>query len=124
MNKLQIDDVLLDCVIKGTHEGLEMAEVSPDAVGASKFNTVSKEISVLVGLHGESRNGNMALNLSERTAIHLAGKLMGEKIDVLDDDAIDALCEIGNMIAGRLKELLKSVYSTKYFPAVSVGIRA
>ncbi|MBN2715536.1 MAG: chemotaxis protein CheX [Deltaproteobacteria bacterium] len=124
MNKLQIDDVLLDCVIRGTLEGLEMAEVAPQAIGASKFNTVNKEISVIVGLHGEKRNGNMAMNLSERTAIFLAGRLMGEEISTLDDDAIDALCEIGNMIAGRLKELLIDTpheFRTISLPAVIFG---
>ena len=124
MNGLTIDEVLLDCVIKGTNEGLEMAEVAPEAIGASKFNTVNKEISVIVGLHGEKRNGNMALNLSETTAIHLAGKLIGEQISRLDDDAIDALCEIGNMIAGRFKDLLMGTnheFHTISLPAVIFG---
>ena len=124
MNGLTIDETLLSCVIQGTAEGLQMAEVEPEAIGASKFNTVDKEISVIVGLHGESRNGNMALNVSRRTAIFLAGKLMGEEIDELDDDAIDALCEIGNMIAGRFKELLVSTpyeFRTISLPAVIFG---
>ena len=124
MNKLLIDDVLLDCIIQGTFEGLEMAEVSPQAIGASKFNSINKEISVIVGLHGENRNGNMALNLSERTAMFLAEKLMGEKVNELDDDAIDALCEIGNMIAGRLKELFigtEHEFRTISLPAVIFG---
>ncbi|MBN2530078.1 MAG: chemotaxis protein CheX [Deltaproteobacteria bacterium] len=124
MKGLNIDDVLLDCIITGTNEGLEMAEVELQAIGASKFNTINKEISVIVGLHGETRNGNMALNLSERTAKHLAGKLMGEEIFALDDDAIDALCEIGNMIAGRFKELLMGTaheFRTISLPAVIFG---
>lgn len=124
MKGLTIDDVLLNCVIQGTNEGLEMAEVTPDAIGASKFNTVNNEISVIVGLHGQNRNGNMALNISERTAMHLAGKLMGESIHTLDDDAIDALCEIGNMIAGRFKELLMGTdheFQTISLPAIIFG---
>ncbi|MBN2340681.1 MAG: chemotaxis protein CheX [Deltaproteobacteria bacterium] len=124
MKGLIIDDTLLECVITGTHEGLEMAEVSPLAVGASKFNTVNKEISVIVGLHGETRNGNMAINLSKRTAVHLAGKLMGEEIHELDEDAIDALCEIGNMVAGRFKELLINTpheFRTISLPAIIFG---
>lgn len=124
MKGLRIDEILLDCVITGTHQGLKMAEVEPLAIGASKFNTVNKEISVIVGLHGDTRNGNMALNLSRRTASHLAGKLMGTETVELDDDAIDALCEIGNMIAGRFKELLMGTeheFRTISLPAIIFG---
>lgn len=121
---MNIDETLLNCVIKGTNEGLEMADVAPQAIGASKFSTVNKEISVIVGLHGDSSNGNMAINLSKRTAVHLAGKLMGEDITELDEDAVDAICEIGNMIAGRFKEILINSpheFKTISLPAIIFG---
>lgn len=124
MKGLQIDEALLQCVIQGTNEGLEMAETSPQAIGVSKFNSTNREISVIVGLHGEKRNGNMTINLSKRTATHLAGKLMGEEIHDLDEDAVDAICEIGNMIAGRFKDLLTSTkheFKTISLPAIIFG---
>ncbi len=118
MKGLQIDETLLDTVIKGTLEGLEMAEVVPDAVGASRFNTSNKNLTVIVGLHGNNTNGNVALNMSKRTATFLASKMIGEELDELDEDAIDAVCEIGNMVAGRLKELL--VETDYEFSAISL----
>ncbi len=123
MPKLLIDQVLLDCVITGTLEGLEMAEIQPDAIGASKFNTASRDITVIVGLHGRS-NGNMILNMSQHTANFIAGKLMGDEIKELDEDSIDAICEVGNIVAGRFKELLMGTefeFSTISLPALVFG---
>jgi CheY-specific phosphatase CheX len=105
MDKLRIDQTLMNCVINGTIEGMEMTEIVPEAVGVSRFHSATRDISIIVGLHGKS-NGNMTLNMSERTAVFLAGKLLGIELSELDEDAIDAVCEIGNIVAGRFKELL------------------
>ncbi len=95
-----------------------MTGIEPDAVGASRFINASRDLSVLVGLHGTNCNGNMTINLSKHTATFLGSKLLGDDIDDLDEDTIDAICEIGNMMAGRFKELLKG---TKYeFEAISL----
>ena len=104
--ELNINKTLLNCVIRGTQTGLSMTGIEPDAVGASRFNTAAKDISVIVGLHGKC-NGYMTLNLSERTACFIAAKLMGdESASKLNEDTIDAICEIGNMVAGRFKDEL------------------
>lgn len=105
ITKLTINQTLMDCVIDGTLEGLSMTGLEPDAVGVSRFQTSSKALSVIVGLHGQ-RNGNMTMNFSERTATFLASKLLGEEFPKFNEDAIDAVCEIGNMVAGRFKEIL------------------
>lgn len=121
---LQINSELMDCVIKSTQEGISMTGIQPDAVGASKFSTASKELSVLVGLHG-ARNGNMTMNLSERTATFLAGKLFADDSMVeLNEDAIDGVCEIGNMVAGRMKEILcdtEFAFDAISLPAIIFG---
>ncbi|MGA1823758.1 MAG: chemotaxis protein CheX [bacterium] len=103
---LKINSTLVDCVIKGTLEGLQMTGLRPDAVGASRFNKAASDLSVIVGLHGQC-NGNMTLNFSENTAVFIAERFMGEEIKTLDENAIDAICEIGNMVAGSFKELLE-----------------
>ncbi|MCP4601830.1 MAG: chemotaxis protein CheX [Proteobacteria bacterium] len=123
MPGLLIDQKLLDCVINSTIEGLEMTEIQPDAIGASKFNTSSREITVIVGLHGQS-NGNMVLNMSQHTANFIAGKLLGDELKELDEDSIDAICEIGNMVAGRFKDHLIGTefeFSTISLPALVFG---
>lgn len=105
IEKLKINQTLMACVIDGTLEGLSMTGLEPDAVGVSRFQTSSKALSVIVGLHGQ-RNGNMTMNFSERTATFLASKLLEEDFEKFNEDAIDAVCEIGNMVAGRFKEIL------------------
>ena len=123
MEGLKINSTLVDCVINGTLEGLEMTGLKPDAVGASRFNKTSSELSVIVGLHGEC-NGNMTLNFSENTAVFIAEKFMGEEIKSLDENAIDAICEVGNIVAGRFKELLEGTdfeFSGISLPALIFG---
>lgn len=105
LKHLNIDATLMDCVIDGTLGGLAMTGIKPSVVGVSRFSTASKELSVLVGLHGQ-RNGNMTLNLSQRTALFLANRMIGADIKELDEDIIDAICEIGNMVAGKFHTIL------------------
>ena len=117
MEGLKINETLMNCVIKGTSEGISMTGLEPDAVGVSRFVTSPRDLSVIVGLHGKC-NGNMTFNLSNNTAMFFASQLLGEEVKELDEDTIDAICEIGNMIAGRFKELLMG---TDYeFAAISL----
>ena len=104
-NRLNINPVLMNTVIEGTIGGLAMSGIVPDAVGVSRFSTATRDLSVLVGLHGK-RNGNMTLNLSERTAMFLAGRLLGIDIKEVNEETIDAICEIGNMVAGKFHTIL------------------
>ena len=104
-DKLNINPILMNCVLEGSIGGLSMTGIVPKAVGVSCFSTASKELSVIVGLHGQ-RSGNMTLNLSERTATFLAGKLLGMNISEMNEETIDAICEIGNMIAGQFHNRL------------------
>jgi len=103
--KLNINPILMNCVVEGTIGGLKMTGITPMAVGVSRFSTASKEMSVIVGLHGK-RNGNMTMNLSERTATFLAGKLLGAEPTEMNEEVIDAVCEIGNMVAGQFHNML------------------
>jgi len=102
---LEIDPTLLEAVITGTKEGLEMAGINPPPVGASRFFSTSRPISVMVGLVGRT-NGTCAVSLTEKAMLYVAGKLMGEPCSQMSAESIDAIGEVGNMIAGRVKELL------------------
>lgn len=102
---LSIDQTLMRCVIEGTQTGLSMTGVNPPPVGASRFYSTPREISVLVGLVGDD-NGTMTVNLSERALLYLTGKLLMEEQTEITEDNFDAICEIGNMIAGSTKEAL------------------
>ncbi len=105
MSSLQLDPILLEAVIRGTAEGLSMTGLQPPPVGASRFYTASRPISVMVGMVGKT-NGTCAISMSERALLHVAGALLGEERKTVDHEVIDAIGEIGNMVAGRVKELL------------------
>ncbi len=102
---LAIDDVILECVIKGTIDGLEMTGIDPPPVGASRFFTCTRSTSVMVGLVGKS-NGTLMLNMSDQGMLHLASRLLMEDQHEVNEETFDAICEVGNMIAGCTKERL------------------
>ncbi|MFO0625913.1 MAG: chemotaxis protein CheX [Polyangiales bacterium] len=103
--KLQVDRTLLDVVMRSTLKGLSMTGVEPIPVGASRLASQRHNISVIVGLVGAS-SGNIVVNVSEKGLLHLAGALLGEEQTGLTEDNIDAIMEVGNMVAGCAKEAL------------------
>jgi CheY-specific phosphatase CheX len=102
---LSIDETILDCIVQGTTEGLGMTGIEPPPVGASRFFSANRPISVIIGLVGKC-NGTLMLNMSQRGMLPLASKLLMEDQLEVNEDAYDAVCEIGNMIAGCTKECL------------------
>lgn len=117
MSKLNLDETLLDAVIDGTNEGLSMTGVKIVPIGASRFSPVARDVSVLVSLYGR-QSGSATLNMTQWTATFLAGKMFMEEFAEFTDDTVDAICELGNMTAGRYKEILAT---TPYgFDAVSL----
>ena len=124
MSSLQIDPVLLDAVINGTREGLEMTGLTPPPVGASRFVTSGRPISIMVGMVGNT-NGTCTISVSEKAMLHMASKLMGEERTSIDSEVVDAMGEIGNMVAGRIKELLHGTHfqmSNISVPSVIMGL--
>jgi CheY-specific phosphatase CheX len=102
---LQVDETLLRACVSGTIEGLSMTGIVPPPVGASRLFHAARPISVIVGLVGKN-NGTVTLNLSERGMMYMVGKLVGEEPTELDESCFDAISEIGNMVAGRVKDML------------------
>lgn len=119
--RLQVDEVMLDAVISGTIGGLQMTGVVPIPVGASRLATSNHRMSVMVGLVGQS-SGSVAVSMSDAAMRFLASSLVDE--DAPEDDSIDAFMEIGNMVAGCIKE---SLQGTEYevsrisLPSLIVG---
>ncbi|MFT4541252.1 MAG: CheY-specific phosphatase CheX [Planctomycetota bacterium] len=82
-----------------------MAGVKPPPVGATRFYSTHRDISVIVGLCGQ-QSGSMTLNISTAAMLYLTGKLLFEEQTEVSEENFDAICEIGNMIAGCTKEAL------------------
>ncbi|MFO1009079.1 MAG: chemotaxis protein CheX [Planctomycetota bacterium] len=102
---LEIDSVLLRSVVQGVHDGLSMTGLEPPPVGASKLYSSSRPIAVMIGMVGRS-NGMLTINMTERGMLHIAGKLSGEEQKSINEENLDAIGEVGNMIAGCVKDCL------------------
>jgi CheY-specific phosphatase CheX len=105
MTALKVDQTLLEAVIKGTTVGLQMTGIVPPPVGASCFFDSRRTVSIMVGVVGKN-NGSCTLNMSERAMLWLAGKLLFEDQTEVNEESIDAIMEVGNMVAGAIKEEL------------------
>jgi CheY-specific phosphatase CheX len=120
MDFLHVDQKLVDAILGGTSAGFMMSGVEPAAVGVSKLAPHSQEIAVLVGLAGK-RSGTVTLLMSRRAAVYLASRFLGceheesikemrdaqVELSLIREDIFDAISEIGNIIAGTVKEKLE-----------------
>ena len=102
---LGIDPALLRACVHGTNVGMRMTHAEVVPVGASRLVNARHAVTVMVGLVG-GHSGNVALNLSEPAVLHIAGGLLGTKMTDIDEDCVDAVMEIGNMVAGGIKTAL------------------
>ena len=100
-----------------------MTGITPAPVGASRFATSQHKMSVIVGLVGRN-SGTMTLSVSENGMRYLAGLLIGEEPEAITEEAVDGMMELGNMVAGCIKEsLLKTHYEVVSIslPSLIVG---
>lgn len=123
--KLNIEETLVNAIVMATESGFEMTGLRPVPVGASRISSARHELSVMVGLVGRN-SGGMTLNLSKAAMFFIAEKLTDEKQSEVTEENIDALMELGNMLAGCLKEqLLVSEYHIDHIslPSMIAGQR-
>lgn len=123
LSLLQVDEQLVAVITKCTKDGLMMAGLKPNPVGVSKFFQSRGDVSAIVGFVG-TISGSMYINTSEATACFMAGRMLGEEIRVLDNQALDGLCEIANIIAGQTKAALSTTdykFDRISVPSVIVG---
>jgi len=108
MSALKLNDALIDAIIRSTLDGLSMANVVPDAVGAGRYVTAKHEVSSIIGFVG-AIVGSVSINMTVNAAKYLADRIVGggTKED-LTPEALDAICEILNIIAGKLKAILSN----------------
>ncbi len=132
---LGVDPVLLVAAVQGTHVGLAMTGAKLLPVGTSRLTTARHAVTAMVGLVGV-HSGNVALNMSESAAMYLASGLLATPITDINEDCVDAIMEIGNMVAGGIKTFLAPtpyamqnislpslVLGQRYSMAYSRGIR-
>ena len=120
---LQIDDQLVAVLVKCTRDGLMMAGLKPVPIGISKHSHSRGNVSSIVGFVGPM-SGSMIINTSDECACFMAGRMLGETLTKLDNQALDGLCEIANIIAGGAKASLSTTdyrFDRISVPSVIVG---
>ncbi len=103
---VDLDPLLLNAALQGTRVGLSMTHTNVVPVGASRLTNARHAITVVVGLVGAG-SGSLALNFSEAAAIHLTSRLLGTPQQDFNEDCVDAVMELGNMVAGAIKAVLR-----------------
>jgi len=103
---IDVHPLRLQNTIRGTHTGLTMTGVQAEPVGVSRYPSSRHAYSVIIGLLGDHA-GSLTINLSERAVLLFYGALLGEEAPELTEEALDAVGEVGNMVAGALKDSLE-----------------
>lgn len=80
----------------------------------------SWDLSALIGIGGDSR-GVVAIMMSGDLAVNLTNVLTGVESTEVTDDAIDAIGEVVNIIAGNAKKDLEQYVLTISLPSIVCG---
>lgn len=78
------------------------------------------DLSALIGIGGDSR-GVVAIMLTGNLAINLTNTLTGTQSTEITDDAVDAIGEVVNIIAGNAKKGLEQYILTISLPSIICG---
>lgn len=83
---------------------------------------VSGAVTGIMGLAGDLK-GTVTVGLTERSAILITGKLLGEEYDRVTPDVVDAVGELTNILLGRARAEFEStgIYLSASLPTVVVG---
>jgi chemotaxis protein CheX len=95
----------------------------PVNAGSPALNQDAKprhDVCGVIDVSGEV-NGRVVVSMPEPLAITLASELLGDTIETLDEDCIDAVGEIANMIAGNAKTDFPGGANAISVPQVVVG---
>lgn len=124
MLSFDLNETLADAIVRSTNAGLQMAGLTPRAVGVSTLPARSQEVAVVIGLIGR-RNGTVTLNLSQRSVLLLANRFVEGAHEEVNEQVLDAVGEITNIVAGRIKgELSDPAYGVANISCPSIIIGA
>jgi len=86
----------------------------------NKGTGVSMDISGVIGLTGDLR-GSVSLSYTDEAARKTLEAMMGSAVEVIDDDAMDAVGELVNIIAGYAKQFMPDFHTAISLPTVIRG---
>lgn len=67
------------------------------------------DITGLIDLSGAQARGSLAISFSQPAILAITEKMLGDKLEAIDDTVIDVVGEITNMITGNAKRLFSEL---------------
>ncbi len=95
-------------------------EIKPGKMHLKKAEKTHHDVSGIIGLSGGAR-GSVALGFPRITALKIVSAFIGDKILQLDKDALDAVGELANIVAGSAKQDLTQYKINISLPTVVTG---
>lgn len=95
-------------------------ELSRGQLALKQHSAPLYEVSGLIGLTGRFQ-GMVVVSLGRNTAIKAAEAMLGESLEVVNSQVIDAVGELANMIAGSAKSKLAEHELSVGLPSVICG---
>jgi chemotaxis protein CheX len=81
-------------------------EVTFDKPHLKTDNKSMGDVTGIIGMAGEKIKGSLAISFSESAILDITSRMLGEKIEKLDETVIDMVGEITNMVTGGAKKEL------------------
>ncbi len=69
-------------------------------------NVAMGDVTGIIGMAGQQAKGSLAITFTEPVILHIAGQMLGEEVDEVDESIGDMVGEITNMVTGGAKRLL------------------
>jgi chemotaxis protein CheX len=95
-------------------------DVKPGKMHLKTAEATHHDVSGIIGLSGGAK-GSVALGFPRITALKVVSAFIGDKVLALDKDALDAVGELANIIAGSAKQDLSQFKIMISLPTVITG---
>jgi chemotaxis protein CheX len=95
-------------------------EIKPGKMQLRTGDTMHHDVSGIIGLSGGAK-GSVALSFPRITALKVVSAFIGDKVLQLDKDALDAVGELANIVAGSAKQDLSQYKIMISLPTVITG---
>ena len=86
-------------------------EVSAGEISLKKGPEAMGDVSAIIMMHGQKLSGSMAVSFKKKVILDVAERMLGERVEEIDESIIDLVGEITNMACGGAKaQLAKKGY--------------
>ncbi|MGL1902739.1 MAG: chemotaxis protein CheX [Fibrobacterales bacterium] len=121
MAKISIEHVnpFLKATVE-TYKTMLGVEPRPGKPVLNQGSGIKYDISGIIGLTGDVL-GSVSMSFPKDTALKSISAFLGEKVDTLDDDAMDAIGELANIVAGYAKKFLRDFDISISLPTIIKG---